>query len=127
MKANEMKVKVNELLNEARQKAIDNVWPYYLDLAYGDEVEAKDYLEEDRENGEFDDNIKSWTLDNIRDAISEIRKSALYSDDEKEAMIDELHECPEYQENEDKIAKIFADYFVRRAKQYTRYKEIYLK
>ena len=125
MKANEMKVKVNELLNEARQKAIDNVWPYYLDLAEGDEVEAKEWLEEDRENGEFDDNIKNWTLDNIRDAISEIRKSALYSDDEKEAMIDELHECSEYQENEDKIAKIFADHIVRYAKQVVRCRETY--
>ena len=127
MKANEMKVKVNELLNEARQKAIDNVWPYYLDLAEGDEVEAKEWLEEDRESGEINHNIEKLTLDNIYDVIHEINISTLYSDDEKETMIDEIHKCPEYQKHEDKVAKIFADYFVRRAKQYTRYKETYLK
>lgn len=125
MKASEMKVKVNELLNEARQKAIDYEWSEYLDLADGDEVEAKEWLEEDREKGIVD--IEYLTLNNIYDAIHEIRVSNLYSDDEKEAMIDEIHACPEYQRHEDRVAKTFADYFVRRAKQYTRYKETYLK
>jgi hypothetical protein len=125
MKANEMKV--NELLNEARQKAIDNVWSYYLDLAEGDEAEAKDWLEEDRESGDIDRKIKSWTLDNIYDAINEICKSTLYSDDEKEAMINEIHECPEYQESEDKIARMFANHIVRYAKQVVRCRDTYLK
>lgn len=125
MKANEMKVKVNELLNETRQKAIDNEWSYYLDLCYGDEEEAKEWLEEDRENGTTAYDIKYWTLMNIYDLIHEVRKSALYSDDEKDAMIDEINKCPEIQESEDKIARMFADHIVRYAKQVVRCKDAY--
>lgn len=127
MKTNEMKAKVNELLNEARQKAIDYVWSEYLDLADGDEVEAKEYLEEDREKGIVEHDIKYWATMNIYDTIHEVRKSVLYSDDEKDAMIDEINKCPEIQKSEDRVAKIFADYFVRQAKRYTEYKETYLK
>lgn len=32
---------IENLLNKARQAAIDKVWPYYLDICDGNETEAK--------------------------------------------------------------------------------------
>lgn len=108
----------NDLLNEARQAAIDNVWPYYLDICDGNEAEAKEWIEHERKAGVIDRDIESWTLDNIYQVIRTIRKTTLMSDAEKEAAIDEIHKCPELQRSEKKIAMMFANHFVKYADAY---------
>ena len=108
---------VKDLLNKARQDAIDNVWPYYLDICDGDEAEAKEWIEHERKAGAIDRDIKSWTFDNICQLIRTINKSTL-SDAEKEAAIDEIHKCPEWQQAEKETAMMFANHFVKYADAY---------
>lgn len=111
---------VNDLLNKARQAAIDKVWPYYLDICDGDETEAKEWIEHERKAGVIDSDIEYWTINNIHQVIKVISKTALMSDAEKKAAIDEIHRCPEWQQHEKKIAMIFANHFVK-------YKDVYLR
>lgn len=111
---------VNDLLNKARQAAIDKVWPYYLDICDGDEAEAKEWIEHERKAGVIDRDIKRWTLDNIYHVIRTINKTTLMSDAEKKAAIDEIHRCPEWQQAEKEVAMMFANHFVK-------YADVYLK
>lgn len=111
---------VNDLLNKARQVAIDKVWPYYLDICDGDETEAKEWIEHERKAGVIDEDIEYWTINNIRQVIKTISKTVLMSDAEKKAAIDEIHKCPEWQQYEKKIAMIFANHFVKYADVYLR-------
>ena len=111
---------VNDLLNKARQSAIDNVWPYYLDICDGDEAEAKEWIEHERKAGVIDRDIKRWTFDNICQVIRTINKTTLMNDTEKKNAISEIHKCPEWQEVENDVARMFANHFVK-------YADIYLK
>lgn len=110
---------VNDLLNKARQDAIDKVYPYYLDICDGDEAEAKEWIEHERKAGVIDKDIEHWTIDNIYQLVRTINKSTL-SDAEKRAAIDEIHKCPEWQQAEKKTAMMFANHFVK-------YSDAYLK
>lgn len=111
---------VNELLNKARQAAVDKVWPYYLDICDGNEEEAREWIEHERKAGVIDRDIKHWTMDNIYQLIRTIKKTSLMSEAEKEAAIAEIHRCPEYQQAEKEVAMCFANHFYK-------YKDVYLK
>nr|DAH85017.1 MAG TPA: hypothetical protein [Bacteriophage sp.] len=111
---------VNDLLNKARKAANDKVWPYYLEICDGNMEEAKEWIEHERKAGVIDNDIKHWTLDNIHQVIRTISKTTLMSDAEKKAAIDEIHECPEWQQLEREVATMFANRFVQ-------YKDAYLK
>ena len=111
---------VNDLLNKARQSAIDQVWPYYLDICDGDESETKEWIEHERKAGVIDKDIKRWTFDNICDVIRTINKTTLMSEVEKKVAIDEIHKCAEWQQAEKEMAMMFANHFVK-------YADVYLK
>lgn len=111
---------VEMLLNKARENAKNKVWPYYLDICDGNEKEAKEWIEHERKAGVIDRDIKHWTLDNIYQIVRTIKKTSLMNDAEKEAAIAEIHNCPEWQEAEKKVAMMFANHFYK-------YKDAYLK
>lgn len=111
---------VEKLLNKAREDARNKVWPYYLNLCDGNEEEALKWIESERKDGVIDDDIKRWTLNNIREIINAIRKTDLMTNEEKEAAIAEIHKCPEHQERNKKVTRMFANHFVK-------YKDAYLK
>ena len=70
-------MKIETLLNKAREDAKNKVWPYYLDICDGDEKEAKEWIEHERKAGVIDMDIKHWTLDNIYQIIRTIKKKKL--------------------------------------------------
>lgn len=74
---------IDNLLNKARQAAIDKVWPYYLDICDGDEAEAKEWIKHERKAGVIDRDIKYWTLMNIYQVIKTIKKTSLMNESEK--------------------------------------------
>ena len=53
---------IENLLNKARQAAIDKVWPYYLDICDGNETEAKEWIEHERKAGvrNENNNCRRW-------------------------------------------------------------------
>lgn len=113
-------MKIETLLNKAREDTKNKVWPYYLDICDGDEKEAKEWIEHERKAGVIDMDIKHWTLDNIYQIIRTIKNTSLMSDKEKEAAIAEIHNCPEWQELEKRVAMIFANHLVK-------YRDAYMK
>ena len=111
---------IENLLNKARQAAIDKVWPYYLNICDGNETEAKEWIEHERKAGVIDRDIKRWTLMNIYQVIKTIKKTSLMNESEKDAAIAEIHKCKELQESKKEIAMMFANHFYK-------YKDAYLK
>lgn len=95
-------MKIETLLNKARENAKKQVWLDYLDICDWNEEKTKELIKRERENGEFVKFVESETIDNIYKLIRTIRNTALMSDEEKEAAIAEIHNCPEWERLEKK-------------------------
>jgi len=102
-------MKIETLLNKARENAKKQVWLDYLDICDGNEEKTKELIKRERE-----------TIDNIYKLIRTIRNTALMSDEEKKAAIAEIHNCPEWQELEKRVAMTFANHLVK-------YQDAYMK
>lgn len=76
-------MKIETLLNKARENAKKQVWLDYLDICDGNEEKTKELIKRERENGEFVKFVESETIDNIYKLIRTIRNTALMSDEEK--------------------------------------------
>lgn len=113
-------MKIETLLNKARENAKKQVWLDYLDICDGNEEKTKELIKRERENGEFVKFVESETIDNIYKLIRTIRNTSLMSDNEKEAAIAEIHNCPEWQELEKRVAMTFANHLVK-------YRDAYMK
>ncbi|NSG77320.1 hypothetical protein G4926_12555 [Anaerostipes hadrus] len=113
-------MKIETLLNKARENAKKQTVLDYLDICDGNEKEAKELIKCEKENGEFDRFLENNIIDNIYKLIRTIRNTSLMSYEEKETAIAEIHNCPEWQKLEKKVAMTFANHFVK-------YKNVYLK
>mgnify|MGYP006888162222 CR=1 FL=1 len=113
-------MKIETLLNKARENAKKQVLLDYLDICDGNKEKAKEFIKRERENGEFAKFVKSETIDNIYKLLRTIRNTSLMSDKEKEAAIAEIHNCPEWQELEKRVAMTFANHLVK-------YQDVYMK
>lgn len=105
-------MKIETLLNKARENAKKQVWLDYLDICDWNEEKTKELIKRERENGEFVKFVESETIDNIYKLIRTIRNTALMSDEEKEAAIAEIHNCPEWERLEKRVAMTFANHVV---------------
>lgn len=113
-------MKIETLLNKARENAKKQVWLDYLDICDGNEEEAKKFIKCEIEDGTFNRFLESEIIDNIYKLIRTIRNTSLMSDEEKEVAIEEIHNCPEWQRLEKKVAMTFANHLVK-------YQDVYMK
>lgn len=113
-------MKIETLLNKARENAKKQVLLDYLDICDGNEEKAKELIKCERESGEFVKYVENETIDNIYKLLRTIRNTSLMSDKEKEAAIAEIHNCPEWQELEKRVAMTFANHLVK-------YQDVYMK
>ena len=70
-------MKIETLLNKARENAKKQVWLDYLDICDGNEEKTKELIKRERENGEFVKFVESETIDNIYKLIRTIRNTDL--------------------------------------------------
>ena len=70
-------MKIETLLNKARENAKKQVWLDYLDICDWNEEKTKELIKRERENGEFVKFVESETIDNIYKLIRTIRNTAI--------------------------------------------------
>lgn len=111
-------MKVSEKLNAVRAKAIVEVNEYYKEICGDCDYEAA--IEEDKLTGEYQREVKRFTVKGIYSLIKAIRSDASLSEAEKDAAIEEIHSCAEYQENKKHAYKLIADHLVAHASVYAK-------
>ena len=109
---------VENLLEKSRKAAESQLSEYYLDVCDGDKVRALIFIEDEKEDGNYDRELKHFIFQNIMDTIKVIKKTNLISESEKELIIEKIHQSEEYVSVRKKISKLFANHFVRCSQVY---------
>lgn len=106
-----------DLLDKARKKTeTDLLADYHEGL---NEWQFKDWVLHEKANGNYEREFKSNLFRNIKSIMREIRKNSSISDKERDQLIKDLEQAPEYKEKEKEIMMLFAKHFVK-------YKDVYL-
>lgn len=111
---------VQQLLNKARENGKKKNYENYLEICDGDVEEAKEWIEHEKLNGCYQRDEEHEIAESILDLIRTIKNTSLMTKEEKEAVVDEIRKCEEYQRLEKRVAMAFANHFYK-------YRDVYLK
>ena len=101
-----------EMILKARANAVTKAEEYYKEICEGIcDWEAE--IEADKLTGEYYDTVNGFAYHNIMDCIKVVKRTNLLTAEQKQVVISELHETEEYKRTKKKVAKLFADHFVR--------------
>lgn len=101
-----------EMILKARANAVIKAEEQYKEICEGI-CDWKAEIEADKLTGEYYDMVDGFAYHNIMDCIKVVKRTNLLTAEQKQVVISELHETEEYRRTEKKVAKLFAEHFVR--------------
>ena len=111
---------VQQLLEKARENGKKRNYENYLKICDGNIKETEEFIEFEKTEGTFQRAEETAIMDSIFDVIQTIRKTSLMTEEQKEKVINEIHQCPEYEKLTKRVVRTFTNHFVK-------YKDVYLR
>lgn len=111
---------VQQLLEKAREDGKKRAYEEYLDICDGNIEQAEKSIEREKQTGMYQREVEFAIMDCIFDLLKSIRSDASMTEEEKNAVIEEIKKCDEYQKAEERLAMTFANHFYK-------FQDVYLK